>query len=73
MTAADLVLYLLIGAAVAGLAAFIALPFIYIRGLRQMDRALEQVFSDRDRRASVDNVRSLAKWETARRMERKSR
>ena len=73
MSAADVFLWLLIAAVVAGIAAFIALPFVYLRGLRQMDRALEQVFTDRDRAESVNNVRRLRSHEAHRRMSRKAR
>jgi hypothetical protein len=73
MTAADVFLWLLIACAAAGLAAFIALPFVYWRGMKQMDRALAEVFTDRDQRESESNVRRLRAHELHRRTMRKSR
>lgn len=73
MTAADVVLALLIAAVVAGVAAFIALPFVLIRGNRRINEINWRLDMDADRAQSVSNVRTLARWETARRMERKNR
>ena len=59
-----------VGAAVVAL---IALPFIYRRGMRQIDQAMTTIFDDRDQRQSVTNVRALSRWELARRMEKRNR
>ena len=65
-----ILLWLAVGAAVL---AAIALPFVYMRGMKQIDAAMDQLWEDRDERASVTNVRVLSRWELARRMERNRR
>jgi uncharacterized membrane protein len=62
--------WLAVGSAAAAL---IALPFVYARGMRQIDDAMSQLWADRDERESVSNVRVLARYELARRMERNRR
>jgi hypothetical protein len=69
----DLILGVLIVAVIAGVCALIALPIIYVRGMRQIDAAMFDVFAERDERESQTNVRTLARWELARRMERNRR
>jgi hypothetical protein len=62
--------WLAVGSAAAAL---IALPFVYMRGMRQIDDAMSQLWADRDERESVGNVRVIQRWELARRMERNRR
>ena len=69
----DLFLTLLVVAVVAGVLALIALPFVYVRGMKQIDAAMDELWEDREQRASVSNVRVLSRWELARRMERNRR
>lgn len=73
MNTADFVLWVLYAAVGAGIAAFIALVVLYQIGSRRLDRIDAEIRMDRDRRESVTNVRTLQRWELARRMERKSR
>ena len=56
----------------AAVCALVAIPFL-IRANRQIDRAMTELFADRDEQQSASNVRALNKWELARRLERKSR
>jgi hypothetical protein len=63
-------LWLAVGAAVLSL---IALPFVYVRGMRQIDEAMEEIWSDRSDRESSTNVRVLDEFEAARRAERERR
>lgn len=63
-------LTLLIIAAACGVAALIALPFVYRRGMKQIDEATSQIF---DKAESVSNVRRLRADELHRRMMRKDR
>jgi hypothetical protein len=69
----DLILGVLIVAVIAGVCALVAFPFVYRRGMRQIDRIDWQMARDRDERESQTNVRTLARWELARRMERNRR
>ena len=76
MNAADFVLWVLYAAVFAGLLALIALvalTVLYRVGLRRLDRIDAEIRMDRDERESTNNVRTLQRWELARRMERKSR
>ena len=76
MNASDFVLWVLYAAVFAGLLAFVALvalAVLYRVGLRRLDRIDAEIRMDRDRRESVQNVRTLSQWDLARRMERKSR
>ena len=67
-------LWLAVGAAVLALA---ALPFVYVRGMRQIDEAMEEIWADRLDEARADrepsNVRVLDEFEAARRAERERR
>ena len=76
MNAADFILWVLYAAVFAGICAFVALvalAVLYRVGLRRLDRIDAEIRMDRDERESVQNVRTLSKWELARRMERKAR
>lgn len=59
MTAADWVLVALIICAVAGLAAAIALPFMWRKGNREIDAALATVLQFANEEAARSNVRRL--------------
>ena len=59
-----------VGAAVVAIA---ALPYVYAKGKRQIDEINWRLDMDKDERESASNVRTLQKWELARRMERKNR
>jgi len=65
-----LALVLWIVAVVAAVCAVIALPFVYRRGVRQIDEACREVFTERDNAQSVSNVRRLRADELHRRMMR---
>ena len=67
-----LILWWIAAVAIAVAAALVAIPFL-IRANRQIDRAMTELFADRDEQQSASNVRALNKWELARRLERKSR
>jgi len=66
----DFYLALLWLAVAAGVAALVALPFVYRRTMRQIDEATAEVFAERDRQESVSNVRRLRADEIHRRMMR---
>lgn len=57
----------------SAISAAIALPFVYRKGMREIDQAMSEVFADRDHDGAVSNVRILkqydrhAKFEAARR------
>ena len=63
-----LILFWLAVGAAAG--ALIALPFVYRRGMREIDRATRVVFDMKDHEQSVSNVRRLKADELHRRMMR---
>ena len=76
MNAADFVLWVLYAAVFAGLLsliALVALTVLYLVGSKRLNAIDAEIRMDRDRRESVQNVRTLSQWELARRMERKSR
>lgn len=60
---ADLILYALIALAAFGVCAGVALPFVWVRGNRQIDAALNSVLDLRDEERSRTNVRVLRAWE----------
>jgi hypothetical protein len=69
----DFFLVLLWLAVAAGVCAIVALPFLYIRGMRQIDEATRDIFHERDRQEAASNVRVLRQWELARRIEKARR
>lgn len=60
-------------AVAAAVCAVIALPFLYRRGMKQIDEATKWALDDNDRRESVSNVRRLRADELHRRMARRDR
>lgn len=76
MNAADFVLWVLYAAVFAGicaLVALVALTALYLVGSKRLNAIDAEIRMDRDHRESVSNVRTLQRWELARRMERKNR